>query len=109
MFVNTTGFRYYFNYLLTEMPSELGYYSSYIQLSKVRKAIHVGTTKWHTGDEVSIFLEKFNQQLSFVIWIFQYIYQLYNTKTFVQVEKHLLEDFMQSVKPWIEELIEGYK
>ena len=52
MFVNTTGFRYYFNYLLTEMPSELGYYSSYIQLPKVRKAIHVGARKWNTGDEV---------------------------------------------------------
>ena len=69
MFVNTTGFRYYFNYLLTEMPSELGYYSSYIQLSKVRKAIHVGTRKWNTGDEVKKLLEKFYQQLSFIYYL----------------------------------------
>ena len=66
MFVNTTGFRYYFNYLLTEMPSELGYYSSYVQLSKVRNAIHVGTRKWNTGDEVKNLLEKFHQSLSFI-------------------------------------------
>ena len=106
MFVNTTGFRYYFNYLLTEMPSELGYYSSYIQLPKVRKAIHVGSRKWNTGDEVKKLLEKFYQQLSFYKYI---ILQLYNTEPCFQVEKHLLDDFMQSVKPWVEELIENYK
>ena len=52
MFVNTTGFNYYFNYLLTEMPAELSYYHNYVQLPKVRNAIHVGTMKWNSGDEV---------------------------------------------------------
>ena len=52
IFVNTTGFHYYFNYLVTEMPSELSYFDNYVQLPNVRKAIHVGPMKWNTGDEV---------------------------------------------------------
>ena len=59
MFVNTTGFNYYFNYLITEMPTELGYFDNYVQLSRVRKAIHVGSMKWNTGDEVR------NQKITF--------------------------------------------
>ena len=52
IFVNTTGFEYYFNYLLTKMPANLGYFNNYVQLPQVRKAIHVGTMKWNSGDEV---------------------------------------------------------
>ena len=52
MFVNNTGFNYYFNYLLTEMPIELGYFQYFVQLPDIRKAIHVGSMKWNSGDEV---------------------------------------------------------
>ena len=67
MFVNTTGFNYYFNYLVTRMPTELGYFDKYVQLPKVRKAIHVGAMKWNTGDEVrdskSIYIIQFIQKV----------------------------------------------
>ena len=55
LFANTTGFNYYFNYLLTEMPAELSYFHNYVQLPKVRKALHVGSMKWNSGDEVKFY------------------------------------------------------
>ena len=52
VFVNTTGFEYYFNYLYDRMPTELHNYNTYVQLPEVRKAIHVGSMKWNNGDRV---------------------------------------------------------
>ena len=75
-FSNSTGFHYYFNYLITENPEDQGYYNNFLQLPNVRKAIHVGNLTFNDGQEV---------------------------------EKHLLLDVMQSVKPWIEDLIEHYR
>lgn len=76
-FTNTTGFHYYFNYLETEEPKDMGYYPAYLELATTRRALHVGNLTYNSGE---------------------------------QVEKHLLSDVMQSVKPWIEELIAaGYK
>lgn len=75
-FANSTGFNYYFNYLITETPADFDYYNTFLQLDHVRKAIHVGNLTYNSG---------------------------------VEVEKHLLADVMQSVKPWIQELIEKYK
>ena len=51
---------YYFNYLLTKMPVELGYFQYFVQLPDIRKAIHVGSMKWNSGDEVR---QKTNDEL----------------------------------------------
>ncbi|PNF39003.1 Venom serine carboxypeptidase [Cryptotermes secundus] len=72
---NLTGFSFYFNYLhhKGEGNDALG---TYIQLAKVRKAIHVGNLTFHTDNKV---------------------------------EEHLKQDIMQSVKPWVEILLEEYR
>ena len=114
VFVNTTGFQYYFNYLQDAMPPELHNYNNYVQLSAVRKAIHVGSMKWNNGDRVKM-------KFAAILWCQQF-HSLYcllyswllpshtvSLNTTFQVEKELLNDFMQSVKPWIEELLEHYK
>ena len=75
-YANSTGFNYYFNYLVTEDPEDQGYYNNFLQLPAVRKAIHVGNLTFNDGQIV---------------------------------EKHLMNDIMQSVKPWIQDLMDKYK
>ncbi|KAK7864314.1 hypothetical protein R5R35_009568 [Gryllus longicercus] len=71
-----TGFSSYYNYLYANGESFGGDFSSYIQQSHVREAIHVGNAEFHDDRTVG---------------------------------RNLMEDFMQSVKPWIEELLEHYR
>ena len=75
VFYNSTGFTFYFNYLhdKEEGSDAMG---TYIQLAKVRKAVHVGNLTFHTDSKV---------------------------------EEYLLQDIMQSVKPWVEILLEEYR
>ena len=73
-FANSTGFNYYFNYLMTETPADMAYYGPLLQLPRVRKAIHVGNLTYHDG---------------------------------AKVENFLLPDIMQSVKPWIQNIIDS--
>merc|ERR1719341_895124 len=42
LFTNATGFHYYFNYLNTEEPSDMGFYPAFLELPTTRRAIHVG-------------------------------------------------------------------
>ena len=35
-FTNTTGFHYYFNYLLTDQPADFDYYPKFLQLNQTR-------------------------------------------------------------------------
>jgi vitellogenic carboxypeptidase-like protein len=51
-FANSTGFNYYFNYLLTETPVEFSYHPKYLQLAETRRALHVGNLTYHDGTEV---------------------------------------------------------
>ncbi|EEC13659.1 serine carboxypeptidase, putative, partial [Ixodes scapularis] len=44
---NLTGFTNYFNYLLTKEPEDQRYYISFIQTTRVRKAIHVGSLPFY--------------------------------------------------------------
>ncbi|CAN8012994.1 unnamed protein product, partial [Ixodes pacificus] len=44
---NLTGFTNYFNYLLTKEPVDQLYYISFIQTTRVRKAIHVGSLPFY--------------------------------------------------------------
>jgi len=75
-FTNSTGFHYYFNYLVTKDPEDQAYYAKFLQLPQVRKAIHVGNLTFNNGQDV---------------------------------EKHLLSDVMQSVKPLVEDLKDHYR
>jgi len=51
-FANTTGFNYYFNYLNTEEPEDMGYYPAYLEKASTRLAIHVGNLTYNSGEEV---------------------------------------------------------
>lgn len=57
-------------------PEDQGYFSPFVTLPQVRRAIHVGNLTFHSGAEV---------------------------------EKHLLEDVMKSVKPWLSVLMDNYR
>lgn len=46
MYENFTGFTNYYNYLYSKMPADQGYYSSFLQTTRVRKAIHVGSVNF---------------------------------------------------------------
>ena len=55
-FANVTGFTWYFNYLLSEGPKDLGYYNQLIEKDDIRKAIHVGNLTYNDGKKVEQFL-----------------------------------------------------
>lgn len=57
-------------------PEDLEYFSPFVTLPQVRRAIHVGNLTFHNG---------------------------------VDVEKHLLEDVMKSIKPWLGVLMDNYR
>lgn len=76
LFYNATGFTFYFNYLHSKDESKGGDLGKYVQMPKVRQAIHVGNSIFHDGSEV---------------------------------EQNLKNDVMQSVKSWVEELLEHYR
>ncbi|XP_042345213.1 probable serine carboxypeptidase CPVL [Plectropomus leopardus] len=76
-FQNATGCsNYYFNYLACQHPEDYRYYSHYVTLPAVRRAIHVGNLTFHNS---------------------------------VEVEKHLLQDFLKSIKPWLGVLMDNYR
>lgn len=57
-------------------PEDQKYFSPFVTLPQVRRAIHVGNLTFHSG---------------------------------VDVEKHLLEDVMKSIKPWLGVLMDNYR
>lgn len=57
-------------------PEDQEYFSPFVTLPQVRRAIHVGNLTFHSG---------------------------------VDVEKHLLEDVMKSIKPWLGVLMDNYR
>ncbi|XP_024124233.1 probable serine carboxypeptidase CPVL [Oryzias melastigma] len=75
-FQNATGCTNYFNYLTCREPEDQEYFSQFVTLPAVRRAIHVGNLTFHDGSEV---------------------------------EKHLLQDVMKSIKPWLGELMDNYR
>jgi len=75
LFKNITGYDYYFNFLSSEEPAEMGYYPHYLEKASTRKAIHVGNLSYSGEADV--------------------------------VEKRLMADIMQSVKPWLQQLIDA--
>ncbi|XP_061632472.1 probable serine carboxypeptidase CPVL [Phyllopteryx taeniolatus] len=75
-FQNATGCTNYFNYMLCQEPEDQEYFSAFVTLPEVRRAIHVGDLEFHDGS---------------------------------RVEKHLMQDVMKSVKPWLGVLMDHYK
>ncbi|XP_075883517.1 putative serine carboxypeptidase CPVL [Nelusetta ayraudi] len=73
---NATGCTNYYNYLMCQEPEDQGYFSQFVTLQTVRRAIHVGNLTFNDGSEV---------------------------------EKHLLQDVMQSIKPWLGVLMDNYR
>lgn len=98
-FKNATGLNYYYNFLLDTEPADFEYYNAYLGLSETRE---VG----------------FLRDLSFV-----FVYQTYGLfisqaihvgnrpyNDGAAVEQHIVNDIMQSVRPWVEELLDaGYR
>nr|CAD7409303.1 unnamed protein product [Timema poppensis] len=76
LFYNLTGMKNYFNYISGNKTQKGGNSDIYVQLEKVRRAIHVGNSTYNNGNVV---------------------------------ELHLKDDVLQSVKPWIEELLESHR
>jgi len=52
LFANETGFHYYFNYLYTDEPKDMGYYPGYLEKPETRSGIHVGNLTYNSGEEV---------------------------------------------------------
>ncbi|XP_073341052.1 probable serine carboxypeptidase CPVL [Pagrus major] len=63
-------------YATGEEPEDQEYFSQFVTLPSVRRAIHVGNLTFHDGS---------------------------------QVEKHLLQDVMKSIKPWLGVLMDHYR
>lgn len=57
-------------------PEDQEYFSQFVTLPSVRRAIHVGNLTFHSGAEV---------------------------------EKHLVQDVMKSIKPWLGVLMDSYR
>lgn len=75
-FQNATGCTNYFNYMICQEPEDQEYFSKFVTLAAVRRAIHVGNLTFHDGS---------------------------------QVEKHLVQDVMKSIKPWLGVLMDNYR
>ncbi|XP_029360895.1 putative serine carboxypeptidase CPVL isoform X2 [Echeneis naucrates] len=75
-FENATGCTNYFNYMTCQEPEDQEYFSQFVTLPAVRRAIHVGNLTFHDGSEV---------------------------------EKHLVQDVMKSIKPWLGVLMDNYR
>lgn len=79
LFKNASGFTTYFNYLQTSPDPSDEYMGKFLQLAETRRAIHVGNNSFHD-------LEGENK-----------------------VEDHLKLDVMQSVMPYLNELLHSYR
>lgn len=62
--------------MFPQEPEDQEYFSQFVTLPTVRRAIHVGNLTFHDGSEV---------------------------------EKHLLQDVMKSIKPWLGVLMDNYR
>ncbi|CAG7722830.1 unnamed protein product, partial [Allacma fusca] len=74
-YTNRTGFKSYYNYLMTQDPPERSYYTSFVQQDHVRRSLHVGNVEFTISTPKG------------------------------KVERSLRADFFKSVKPWVEELL----
>ncbi|XP_037948560.1 venom serine carboxypeptidase-like [Teleopsis dalmanni] len=78
LFKNLSGFDFYFNYLKTKDNGIGEVLGKFLQTTATRRAIHVGNKTFHDTDVVN------------------------------KVELHLKEDVMDTVAPWIADLLQHY-
>ncbi|XP_053965191.1 venom serine carboxypeptidase [Anastrepha ludens] len=78
IFHNLTGYNFYYNYLKTDSDEPGEALGNFIQSTLTRRAIHVGNMTFHDTDKVN------------------------------KVEKFLKEDVMDTVAPWVAELLNEY-
>ncbi|XP_023168261.1 venom serine carboxypeptidase [Drosophila hydei] len=78
IFSNLTGYNWYYNYLNTQPDAADANLGKFLQSGATRRAIHVGNKPFHDLDKEN------------------------------KVELHLKEDVMDSVAPWIAELLNTY-
>lgn len=78
IFSNLTGYSWYYNYLLTQPDPSDANLGDFLQAGATRRAIHVGNMPFHDLDQEN------------------------------KVEIHLKKDVMDSVAPWIAELLQFY-
>lgn len=67
-FTNVTGFTFYFNFMMPKAPPDHEYYSDFVQLPHVRRAIHVGNLSYAEDSKVERFLRQ-DMYKSVVPWI----------------------------------------
>ncbi|XP_030557784.1 venom serine carboxypeptidase [Drosophila novamexicana] len=78
IFSNLTGYSWYYNYLLTHPDGSEAKLGDFLQAGATRRSIHVGNMTFHDLDKEN------------------------------KVEIHLKQDVMDSVAPWIAELLNDY-
>ncbi|KAJ9584274.1 hypothetical protein L9F63_021396 [Diploptera punctata] len=101
VFKNVTGFTFYFNYLKSrEDGSDM--MGQYVQLNKVRNAIHVGNLTFHTDNKVEIMLKQDVMQsvkpLVEVLLDSNYRVLIYNGQLDIIVAYPLTLGFLQNLK-----------
>ncbi|XP_058462254.1 venom serine carboxypeptidase [Malaya genurostris] len=79
LFKNVSGFETYFNYLETKPDPADQFMAQFLQLPATRRAIHVGNNTFHDLDSQN------------------------------KVEEHLKRDVMDTVVPYLEELLHAYR
>ena len=92
-FFNVTGFKNYFNYAITKLPASFDFYADYVQ-------------GW-LFIEIRFLSNKSEYYLMFQTSAVRKTIHVGN-RTYNDgstVEKHLVQDVMKSVKPWIEALL----
>jgi len=102
LFTNATGFHYYFNYLNTEEPTDMGFYPAFLELPSTRRAIHVGNLTYNSGEEVERHLLKDIMQ-STKPWIEElmtagYKVLIYNGQLDVIIGHSLTQAFVDSLR-----------
>lgn len=101
IFENYTGFTFYYNYLLVKEPADQEYYAPFLQTTRVRKAIHVGTVPF--SDFNTTVYDKLNadQMVSVKPWftalLERYKVLLYSGQLDVIIPYTFTENFLASL------------
>ncbi len=100
-FQNVTGLKNYFNYLITDSPSEFGYYQKYLNLEKTLEVIHVGCMKYsfynNTVEEYLIDDQFQSVKPWFTTLINNYKTLIYNGQLDIIVAVILTENFLKNL------------
>ncbi|KAL3831850.1 hypothetical protein ACJMK2_023549, partial [Sinanodonta woodiana] len=101
-FYNITGTRNFYNYALSEVPTDLNYYRSFATSPEVRRSIHVGNLIYNEGEEARIHLlddimDTVKPLISVLVENYKVLF--YNGQLDIIVAVPLTEAFLLTV-PW---------